>query len=90
MATDGNTNAGQTNLSGDGIRAPVMLLFLVWALFGKGTALAAQSQVEQFKITILSTMLVGDTAGTGNGALPPSPRQMATGCSWIRGHIRIR
>jgi 7,8-dihydropterin-6-yl-methyl-4-(beta-D-ribofuranosyl)aminobenzene 5'-phosphate synthase len=40
-------------------------LFLVLGLVGEATAQTTKYQIHAFKITILSTMLVGDTAGIG-------------------------
>jgi 7,8-dihydropterin-6-yl-methyl-4-(beta-D-ribofuranosyl)aminobenzene 5'-phosphate synthase len=44
---------------------PIMLLWLVWGLLDKGVAQEAEHHIQRFKITILSTMLVGDTTGIG-------------------------
>jgi 7,8-dihydropterin-6-yl-methyl-4-(beta-D-ribofuranosyl)aminobenzene 5'-phosphate synthase len=49
---------------GSGMLMSITLLFLAPGLFGK-TAALTQHQIEAFKITILSTMLVDDTAGLG-------------------------
>jgi 7,8-dihydropterin-6-yl-methyl-4-(beta-D-ribofuranosyl)aminobenzene 5'-phosphate synthase len=57
--------AGQLRIPGSGILISIALLFLVWGLLDKATAQTRQHQIQRFKITILSTMLVGDTTGIG-------------------------
>jgi len=57
--------AGQLRIPGSGILISFTLLFLVWGLLDKATAQTTQHQTQRFKITILSTMLVGDTTGIG-------------------------
>jgi 7,8-dihydropterin-6-yl-methyl-4-(beta-D-ribofuranosyl)aminobenzene 5'-phosphate synthase len=49
---------------GWGMLTPITLLFLVLGLVAK-TSAQTQHQIQAFKITILSTMLVGDTVGLG-------------------------
>ena len=48
-----------------GILISITLLFLFCGLFDKAAAQTTEHQIQHFKITILSTMLVGDTVGTG-------------------------
>jgi 7,8-dihydropterin-6-yl-methyl-4-(beta-D-ribofuranosyl)aminobenzene 5'-phosphate synthase len=43
----------------------ITLLFLVGGLIDEATPQAAGHPIQKFKVTILSTMLVGDTAGIG-------------------------
>ena len=43
----------------------ITLVFLFWGLLDQARAQATQHQIQRFKITILSTMLVGDTTGIG-------------------------
>jgi 7,8-dihydropterin-6-yl-methyl-4-(beta-D-ribofuranosyl)aminobenzene 5'-phosphate synthase len=43
----------------------ITFLFLVLGLIGKTTAQTTEHQIQRFKITILSTMLVGDIEGIG-------------------------
>jgi hypothetical protein len=57
--------AGQLRIPGSGILISITFLFLVLGLIGKATAETTQHQIQRFKITILSTMLVGDTTGIG-------------------------
>ena len=57
--------AGRLRVQGSGVLISITLLFLVWGLLDEATAQTTQHQIQRFKITILSTMLVGDTAGIG-------------------------
>jgi len=57
--------ADELRVPGSGILISITLLFLVWGSLGKATAQTTQHQIQRFKITILSTMLVGDTTGIG-------------------------
>jgi 7,8-dihydropterin-6-yl-methyl-4-(beta-D-ribofuranosyl)aminobenzene 5'-phosphate synthase len=57
--------AGQRRIPGSGNLISIAFLFLVLGLIGDAMAEATQHQIRQFKITILSTMLVGDTIGIG-------------------------
>jgi hypothetical protein len=72
--------AARLKSPGRGILMSITLLFLAVGLVGK-TAAQTQHQIQAFKITILSTMLVGDTAGLGNGLSPPLSMWMAIACS---------
>lgn len=44
---------------------PLWLLFLGWGLASEGAAQTSEHRIHRLKITILSTMLVGDTTGIG-------------------------
>jgi 7,8-dihydropterin-6-yl-methyl-4-(beta-D-ribofuranosyl)aminobenzene 5'-phosphate synthase len=57
--------ADQARIPGSGVLISIALLFLLWGLLDKATAQTSQHQIQRFKITILSTMLVGDTTGIG-------------------------
>ncbi len=57
--------ADELRVPGSGILISITLLFLVWGSLDKATAQTTQHQIQRFKITILSTMLVGDTTGIG-------------------------
>src|SRR5579863_8235869 len=58
--------AVQLRIPRSGRLIPIMLLWLAfWGLLDKGVAQESEHQIQRFKITILSTMLVGDTAGIG-------------------------
>jgi 7,8-dihydropterin-6-yl-methyl-4-(beta-D-ribofuranosyl)aminobenzene 5'-phosphate synthase len=56
---------GRLGIPGSGILIPITLLFLVWGLLDKAAAQTTEHPIQQFRITILSTMLVGDTTGIG-------------------------
>jgi hypothetical protein len=57
--------AGQLRIPGSGNLISITLLFLVWGLLDQASAHTTQHQIQRLKITILSTMLVGDTTGIG-------------------------
>jgi beta-lactamase superfamily II metal-dependent hydrolase len=57
--------ACQQRVPGSGILISITFVFLVWGLLDKAMAQTTQHQIQRFKITILSTMLVGDTTGLG-------------------------
>ncbi len=57
--------AGQQRIPGSGALISITFLLLFLGLIGKATAQTTQHQIQRLKITILSTMLVGDTTGMG-------------------------
>src|SRR5258707_5968219 len=57
--------ASELRVPVSGILIWITLLCVVWGSLDKATAQTAQHQIQRFKITILSTMLVGDTNGIG-------------------------
>jgi 7,8-dihydropterin-6-yl-methyl-4-(beta-D-ribofuranosyl)aminobenzene 5'-phosphate synthase len=56
---------GQLRIQRTGILGLITTLVFALGLFGKAESQTPQHQVHAFKITILSTMLVGDTQGIG-------------------------
>src|SRR4051794_27086516 len=56
--------ADQLRNSASGILISITFLSLCWGLLDEAVA-QTQHQTQQFKITIMSTMLVGDTTGIG-------------------------
>ncbi|WP_263418151.1 MBL fold metallo-hydrolase [Terriglobus albidus] len=50
---------------GSWISIPITVLALAFGFLGKAEAQSSRPQVQGFKVTILSTMLVGDTNGIG-------------------------
>jgi 7,8-dihydropterin-6-yl-methyl-4-(beta-D-ribofuranosyl)aminobenzene 5'-phosphate synthase len=56
---------GQPRIPESGNLISITLLFLLWGLLGKAPAQTTEHHIQRFKITILSTMLVGDTTGIG-------------------------
>jgi 7,8-dihydropterin-6-yl-methyl-4-(beta-D-ribofuranosyl)aminobenzene 5'-phosphate synthase len=65
MTMSRRTIAGQPRIPGSGILISIALVFLVRGLLDQATAQTTQHQIQRFNITILSTMLVGDTIGIG-------------------------
>src|SRR6202790_5225310 len=57
--------AGHLRIPGSGIWMSITLVFLACGLLDRATAQTTQHQIQRVKITILSTMLVGDTTGIG-------------------------
>lgn len=58
--------AGILRIPGSGITLfPITLFFLFWGLLGKAPPQTTEHQIQRLKITILSSMLVGDTTGIG-------------------------
>jgi 7,8-dihydropterin-6-yl-methyl-4-(beta-D-ribofuranosyl)aminobenzene 5'-phosphate synthase len=56
---------GQLRIPGSRILISITFLFLVLGLIDRAKAQTTEHQTQRFKITILSTMLVGDTTGIG-------------------------
>ena len=65
MITNLRMSAGQEWISGHRALISIAFLSLFLVSIGKATAQARPHQIKQFTITILSTMLVGDTTGIG-------------------------
>jgi len=57
--------AGQLRIPGGWIFISITLVFLVSGLLDRATAQTTPYRIQRSKITILSTMLVGDTTGIG-------------------------
>ncbi len=65
MRMNRRTIAGQLRAPGSEILISMTLVFLFWGSLSKATAHTTEHQIQRLKITILSTMLVGDTTGIG-------------------------
>jgi 7,8-dihydropterin-6-yl-methyl-4-(beta-D-ribofuranosyl)aminobenzene 5'-phosphate synthase len=63
--TVNRTTAGQVRIPGSGILILIIFLSSCLGLIDEATAQTTQPKIRAFKITILSTMLVGDTTGIG-------------------------